>query len=176
MRKLAITLFMAAVFFVQFTARAAPGSVDLVLTDPNVSFTSATNISMRAVFRNIGETNLSVAGLVRSLSIVWDGTEYKRNPNRSILYNGPLWLGSESGFEYNFSISDNLISPEKLTFGRHTIAVRVMSSESNTLIVFIVPFRKRDPNVTSFQRTISRGQVVGSGYGGAGGGTNRGGF
>lgn len=165
-------LVLAGILFVQSTGQAANNYLELVLSEDRVSFTAGTNIEVDVVFRNIGETNLAVYSLLSGLSVVWDGKEYMRNTKRSILYQGPPWLGSEQGWHCRFLLADYSIPSERLVFGRHTVAVRDKSAESNTLTIFIEPVLKPNPNVKFGQTTTSDG----IGGGGSGGGGTRVGF
>jgi hypothetical protein len=137
MKTFAIILLLAAVLSITHTARAADSSLELVLSDDHVVFTTATNISMEMVFRNVGETNMSPYNLLMGLSVILDGKEYKRDPMRIAAYNGPEWFSPKSGWREYYLLSDFLIPPEALTSGRHKVALRDMSSESNTLTIFI---------------------------------------
>jgi hypothetical protein len=137
MKTLATILLLAAVLFMMETARASDNSLELVLIDERVVFATANNISMEMIFRNVGETNLSPAGLLVGLSIVIDGKEFKRHrvPSLNIL----LAFEPKNAWRTRFSFSDFLIPPEALTSGRHTIALRDMNSESNTQTIFVEP-------------------------------------
>jgi hypothetical protein len=134
------TIFvLAAVFFVTHTAQAADSSLELVLSDDHVVFTTATNISMEMIFRNVGETNMSPYSLLVGLSVVVDGKEYQRDPKRICCYNGVQWFQPKLGWRSRISFSDFLIPPEALASGRHTVTLRDVSSESNTQTIFIEP-------------------------------------
>jgi hypothetical protein len=117
-------------------ARAAHGPLELVLTNENSSFATATNISLEIVFRNVGSTNMSPFNLLMGLSVVWDGAQYKRDPKRVFSYNGPL-LQTGAGWRERFSLSEFLIPTERLVPGRHTIAVRDAGVESNALTISV---------------------------------------
>ena len=143
MKTFTTILLLAAVIFVKSTSPAAdvvqkaPSSLELVLIDDHVVFSTATNISMEMIFRNVGEEKMKPYDLLLGLSVVWDGKEYRRDPKRYITYNGSLEFGPKLGWRNRVSLSDFLIPPKVLTAGRHTVAVRDASSESNILTVFI---------------------------------------
>jgi len=139
MKTFATILLLATVLSVTHTAQAADSSLELVLSDDHVVFTTATNISMEMIFRNVGETNMSPYNLLVGLSVVLDGKEFQRDPKRYIAYNGVLWFQPKTGWRSHISLSDYLIPPEALTSGRHTVELRDASSESNTQTIFIEP-------------------------------------
>ena len=107
------------------------------MIDDHVVFSTATNISMEMIFRNVGEEKMKPYDLLLGLSVVWDGKEYGRDPKQFIAYNGLLEFGPKSGWRNRVSLSDFLIPPKLLTSGRHTVAVRDASAGSNTQTVFI---------------------------------------
>ncbi len=139
MKTFVTVLLLAAVLSITHTARAANSSLELVLSDDHVVFTTATNISMAMIFRNVGETNMEPYKLLVDLSVVLDGKAYQRDPKQSIFYNGVLWFQPKSGWVSHVSLSDYLIPPEALASGRHTVALRDAGSESNTQTIFIEP-------------------------------------
>ena len=136
-------LLLAAFIFVKSTSPAAdvvqkaPSSLELVLIDEHVVFSTATKISMEMIFRNVGEEKMKPYDLLLGLSVVWDGKEYGRDPKQFIAYNGSLEFGPKSGWRNRISLSEFLIPSRLLTSGRHTVAVRDASAESNTQTVFI---------------------------------------
>src|SRR6266704_6149771 len=115
----------------------SPGSLELVLIDDHVVFSTATNLSMEMIFRYVGEEKMKPYDLLLGLSVVWDGKEYGRDPKRYVAYNGLLEFGPKSGWRNRISLSEFLIPSRLLTSGRHTVAVRDASAESNILAVFI---------------------------------------
>jgi hypothetical protein len=119
--------------------RVSPSPLELVLSDDHVVFTTATNISMEMIFRNVGETNMSPYNLLVGLSVVLDGKEFQRDPKRFVAYNGVLFFQPKLGWRSRISFSDYLIPPEVLAFGRHKVAVRDAAAESNTQTIFIEP-------------------------------------
>jgi len=143
MKTFTTILNLATVIFVQSTSPAAdvvqkaPSSLELVLTDDHVVFSTATNISMEMIFRNVGEEKMKPYDLLLGLSVVWDGKEYGRDPRQYVAYNGLLEFGPKSGWRNRISLSAFLIPSRLLTSGRHTVAVRDASAESNILAVFI---------------------------------------
>jgi len=139
MKPFATILLLAAVLSIINAARAADSSLELVLSDDHVVFTTATNISMEMIFRNVGETNMNPYSLLVGLSVVVDGKEYQRDPKRVIFYNGVLFFQPKLGWRSRVSFSDFLIPPEALVSGRHMVALRDAGSESNTQTIFIEP-------------------------------------
>jgi hypothetical protein len=119
------------------TAHAADSSLELVLFDEHVTFTTATNISMEMAFRNVGETNLSPVGLLKGLLIVWDGKEYQIDWKRLPSFNILVDFQPKRGWRRTITLSDYLIPPERLAPGKHTLALRDAGAESNTLTFFI---------------------------------------
>ena len=138
MKPFATILLLVAVLSITRSARA-DSSLELVLSDDHVVFTTATNISMEMIFRNVGETNMNPYSLLVGLSVVVDGKEYQRDPKRVIFYNGVLFFQPKLGWRSRFSFSDFLIPPEALVSGRHTVALKDAGSESNTQTIFIEP-------------------------------------
>jgi len=143
MKTFTTILLLAAFSLVKSTSPAAdvvqkaPSSLELVLIDDHVVFSTATNISMELIFRNVGEEKMKPYDLLLGLSVVWDGKEYGRNPKQYVAYNGSLEFGPKSGWRNHISLSEFLIPSRLLTSGRHTVAVRDASAESNILAVFI---------------------------------------
>jgi hypothetical protein len=158
--KTSVTFLLLAVLSITHTARAADSalklvlgdhdsscfelktvdsSLELVLSDDHVVFTTATNISMEMIFRNVGETNMNPYDLLVGLSVVVDGKEYKRDPKQFVGYNGVLIFQPKHDWRVWVSFSEYLIPPEVLAFGRHTVALRDEGSESNTQTIFIEP-------------------------------------
>ena len=143
MKTFTTILLLAAFSLVKSTSPAAdvvqkaPSSLELVLIDDHVVFSTATNISMEMIFRNVGEEKMKPYDLLLGLSVVWDGKEYGRDPKQYVAYNGLLEFGPKSGWRNRISLSAFLIPSRLLTSGRHTVAVRDASAESNILAVFI---------------------------------------
>jgi hypothetical protein len=73
----------------------------------------------------------------RGLSVVWDDKEYKRDPKQIGVWNGPGEIIPKGAWRTRFSLSEYLVPAGVLTAGRHTIALKDASVESNTLTVFI---------------------------------------
>jgi hypothetical protein len=136
MKTFFIILLLAAVLSITHTARAADSSLELVLSDDHVVFTTATNISMEMIFRNVGETNMSRYALLADTLVVLDGKEFKRAP---FGYEGLRWCFPKSGWRDIFVFSEFRIPPEALTSGRHTVMLRDASTESNVQTIFIGP-------------------------------------
>lgn len=143
MKTFTTILLLAAFSVVKSTSPAAdvvqkaPGSLELVLIDDHVVFSTATNISMEMIFRNVGEEKMKPYDLLLGLSVVWDGKEYGRDPKQYVAYNGLLECGPKSGWRNRIALSEFLIPPKLLTPGRHTVAVRAGFAGSNTQTVFI---------------------------------------
>jgi hypothetical protein len=129
-------LILAAALFAHSAARAADNSLELVLSDDHVVFTTATNISMEMIFRNVGETNMDSYALLADTLIVLDGKEFKRAP---FAYEGRAYLRPKGSWQERFVFSEFRIPLEALTSGRHTVMLRNGSSESNTETIFIEP-------------------------------------
>jgi hypothetical protein len=91
----------------------------------------STNIAMEVTFRNVGKKEVWPVTYITSLTIVWDGKEYKQ----TLRYGG--WIGtalSSLGTERHFYfLSDFNIPPEARASGRHTVAVRDAYSELDAL-------------------------------------------
>jgi len=159
MKKFSAILLLAAAFSVRTTSSAAdvnppsPNPLELVLNcgehggnPPNDVFigsadfgkarNSSTNIAMQVTFRNVSDYSVFMPdNLFPNLSIVWDGKEYKQPEWHSAWSEIPL---EPKSCMFNYYLLSNFkIPPEALTYGRHTIAVREQSAESNTLTVFI---------------------------------------
>jgi hypothetical protein len=139
MKTFTTILVLAAVLSITHTTRAADSYLELVLSDDHVVFTTATNITMEMIFRNVGETNLSAPKLLLGLTVVLDGKEFKRAPMRMPSLNILLDFEPKKGWRSHISLSDFLIPPEALASGRHTVALRDTGSESNTQTIFIEP-------------------------------------
>lgn len=136
--KISMTILILIVaLFAKLPARAADNSLELVLCEEQVLFTTSTNISMAMIFRNVGATNLAPLKLLEGLSVVVDGKEYKRDPERIISYNGVQWFQPKRGWRNHISFSDYPIPSEALASGRHTVALREAASESNAQTIFI---------------------------------------
>lgn len=174
------TIFLLTVaLFVKFPAQAADAvhstsnSLELVLIDDCVVFTTVTNIPIAVIFRNVGETNFDARALLDGSSVVWDGKECIRDPNLSILYQGMQWLEPKSGWRTAIYLSRYLVPTDRLTPGRHTVALRYEQAESNTLTIFIGQREMTNSNVTQGSMRIQtpNGSSVISG-GGGGGGSN----
>src|SRR5881394_1153208 len=143
MKTFTTILLLAAFIFLKSTSPAAdvvqkaPSSLELVLIDDHVVFSTTTNTSMELIFRNVGEGKMKPYELLLGLSVVWDGEEHKRDPKHTGPWNGPWEITPKTAWRNRISLSDFLIPPKLLTSGRHTVAVRDASSESNILAVFI---------------------------------------
>jgi hypothetical protein len=129
-------IILAVALFAHLAARAADSSLELVLSDNHVVFTTATNISMEMIFRNVGETNMSRYALLADTLVVLDGKEFKRAP---FGYEGLRWCFPKSGWRESFVFSEFRIPLEALTSGRHTVMLRDASTESNVQTIFIEP-------------------------------------
>jgi len=139
MKTVATIFLLATVLSMMETARAGDNSLELILMDERVVFATATNISMEMIFRNVGETDLSPAGLLAGRSIVLDGKEFKTDPKGGRSLNILLAFQPKSAWRTHISFSEFLIPAEALTPGRHSIALRDMNAESNPLTIFIEP-------------------------------------
>src|SRR6266699_1873157 len=143
MKTFTTILLLAAFSLVKSTSPAAdvvqkaPSSLELVLIDDHVLLSTATNLSMELIFRNVGEEKMKPYDLLLALSVVWDGEEYKRDSKHIGPWNGPWEITPKTAWRNRISLSDFLIPSRLLTSGRHTVAVRDASAESNILAVFI---------------------------------------
>src|SRR6266487_7050664 len=96
MKTFTTILLLAAFSLVKSTSPAAdvvqkaPSSLELVLIDDHVVFSTATNISMELIFRNVGEEKMKPYDLLLGLSVVWDGKQYGRDPKQYVAYNARL--------------------------------------------------------------------------------------
>jgi len=130
MKTFTTILLLASFIFFKSTSPAAdvvqkaPSSLELVLIDEHVVFSTATKISMEMIFRNVGEEKMKPYDLLLGLSVVWDGGEYKRDPRHIGPWNGPWEITPKTAWRNRISLSDSLIPPKLLTSGRHTVAVR----------------------------------------------------
>ena len=113
--------------------RRAPAPYEIVLEGDKVVFENAETISSQIVVRDLGVKKMIAPYLYWGLSIVWDGKEYKRDPKRIGNWNGPMEIIPKTAWRTGFSLSEYLVPVEALTAGRHTIALRDASSESNAL-------------------------------------------
>ena len=138
MKTFATILFLFAVLFITHKAHAADNSLELVLCEDQVVFTTATNISMQMLFRNVGETNMDYIDLLADTLVVLDGKEFKRAP---FDYQGTAWLTPKRGWggHCRFVFSEFRIPLEALTSGPHTVMLRNASSKSNVQTIFIEP-------------------------------------
>ena len=119
MKSFTTILLLATVLSHRECRSARAGSrLELVLCDDHVVFATATNISMEMIFRNVGETNLSPVGLLKGLSVVLDGKEFKRDWKRLPSFNILLDFQPHYGWRSRISLSDFLIPPEALASGR----------------------------------------------------------
>jgi len=139
MKPFATILLLAVILSVTQVVQAANSSLELVLCDEHVVFNASTNISMDMICRNVGETNLNPAELLTDLTVVLDGKEFKRDLRRTPSLNILLSFEPKRGWRRSISLSDFHIPPEALASGRHTVALRVLGSESNTQTIFIEP-------------------------------------
>ncbi len=95
MKTFTAILLLAAFSLVKSTSPAAdvvqkaPSSLELVLIDDHVLLSTATNLSMELIFRNVGEEKMKPYDLLLALSVVWDGEEYKRDSKHIGPWNGP---------------------------------------------------------------------------------------
>jgi hypothetical protein len=143
MKTFTTIILLGAVFLVKSTLSAAdalgesPNPLKLVLIDDHAGSNTATNISVKIIYQNIGTTNLYAPGLVYGLSAVWDGKEYKRDPKWIVVFTGVSEFQPGANWQDSLSLSGFLIPAAALTSGKHTLAVRDASAESNTLIVSI---------------------------------------
>ena len=136
MKTFTTILLLTAFLSITHSARAADSSLELVLSDDHVVFTTITNISMDMVYRNVGETNINAYALLSGLSVVIDGKEFKRE---SISYSGFKFFNPKTAWPVHISLSEFLIPTKTLVAGRHTVALRDAEAESNTQTIFIEP-------------------------------------
>jgi len=136
MKTFTAILFLTAVLSITHTAQATDGTqtssspVELVL-NCNVSFDAAADVKMNLIYRNIGVTNyLDPMALTASQTIIWDGKDYKKDLS---WYGGPSKLYPLQGMTVGVRLLDYPIPGEVLTSGRHSIALKVALTESNTV-------------------------------------------
>ncbi len=108
----------------------------MVLVGEHVVFDKAESVTSQVIVRNLGVKKLIAPELYWVLSVVWDGKEYKRDPNKRA-WNGPWEIIPKTAWRTGFSLSEYLVPADLLTAGRHTIALNDAFAESNTLTVFI---------------------------------------
>jgi hypothetical protein len=132
-------LFLAAFCTVSAQTNSTPANpvqtssspLELVL-NCKVSFDTPADLKMDLIYRNIGVTNyLDPIALKWSQTIIWDGKDYKMGG--LMAYAGPRKLSPLQGMTVGLQLSDYPIPSEALTNGRHTVAVKVSLTKSNTL-------------------------------------------
>jgi len=117
------------------TPKDAP--YEIVLDGEHVVFDKAESVSIQITVRNLGTKKLFMPDLYWGLSVVWDGKAYKRNPNYIGPWNGIAELIPKGSWRSTFSLSEYLVPVDLLTVGRHTIALKNASAESNTQTIFL---------------------------------------
>src|ERR1044071_7037253 len=112
---------------------------EIVLDGEHIEFDKPESVWLPITVRNLGTKKLFVPDLYWGLSVVWDGTAYKRNPAYMGSWNGlaDLYPFPKGFWRSGFSLSEYLVPMDLLTAGRHTIALRDASAESNTQTIFV---------------------------------------
>jgi len=113
-----------------------PAPYEIVLDGDNVEFNKDETVSSQIVIRDLGVKKMIAPDLYWGLSVVWDGKEYWPDRKRRA-WNGPWEIAPKTAWRTGCSLSEYLVPTEVLTAGRHTIALKDASAESNTLTVFI---------------------------------------
>lgn len=156
MKTFATILLLAAGIFVNSSAqttnslRASPGSLEIVLNLQKafaygtktdfynvVAFSATTNITLEVTFRNVGEVNMERPDLLFGLTVIWDGKEYKGTQMPHLGFDGDPNFDPKTAWRVGFPMSHYDIPPEALASGRHTVAVKDASVESNILTIYI---------------------------------------
>ena len=129
-------LLLAAVLSITRAAQAtnavqtSSSPLELVL-NCDVSFDTAADVKVDIIYRNIGLTNyLDSMALEASRTVIWDGKDYEKH---GFAYAGPMKLCPLQSMTVGFHLSGYPIPSAALTPGRHSVAVKVTLSESNTL-------------------------------------------
>ena len=133
---IAFILLLALAMSGDATGASAP--YEIVLEGETVVFDKAETVSCRMVIRDLGVKKVIAPDLYWGLSVVWDGKEYKRDPNKRA-WNGPWEIIPKTAWGTGFSLSEYLVPTEVLTAEPHTVALKDAFAESNTLTVFIEP-------------------------------------
>ena len=153
MKTFVTILIFVAVHFLKSTSLAAdavrvsPSPIELVMNCGNKfendgfyasvvfgdAHRSPTNMAIEVTFRNVGEKSVWPHTPIDSLSIVWDGKEYKQTLHSSPRSETPI--ESQSTGRHYYFLSDFNITPEALATGRHTVAVRTTFQEKSTFTV-----------------------------------------
>jgi hypothetical protein len=135
--KVFVTILILAAFLSITRAAQATNAVQtsssplkLILNcDP--SFDTAADVKMDLIYRNTGVTNyLDAMALAASRTVVWDGKDYEKH---GFAYAGPMQLCPLQSMTIGFHLSGYSIPSAALASGRHSVAVKVTLSESNTL-------------------------------------------
>ena len=128
---------------------------EIVLDDEHIVFDKAESVSVQITIRNLETKKLFVPDLYWGLSVVWDGKAYKRNPEYMRAWNGPadLYPFPKGLWRSMFSLSEYLVPVDLLTAGRHTIALKDASAESNTQTIFIEKASADQPARETHEKT-----------------------
>lgn len=110
---------------------------EIVLVADLIAFNTPDSVSIQYTLRNVGMTKLFVPDIVWEWSLVWDGKACKRNPQYTRPWNGPAELIPKGSYRSILSLSNYLVPAKLLTPGRHTIALKHASTQSNTQTIFI---------------------------------------
>jgi hypothetical protein len=127
-------LLLTVVLSITQMAQAADSSLELVVSDSQVAFYNATNISMGVDFRNVGETKLQVVPIPPH--IIFDGKEFNHVP---FIYDGVASLSPKTGVHNTVIFKDYDFPTTILTPGKHTVSLKYGDAVSNQLTIFIEP-------------------------------------
>jgi|ERR1019366_10345812 hypothetical protein len=120
----------------EFSVQSVGKSLEVVLCDDKVAFTTLTNVELPFILRNVGETRMKGLGLISRLSVVWDGKDYRPNGKRLIGYFGTGEIFPENCIRTSIDLWA-YVPEEKLKPGKHTVSLKVADAASNQLTVFI---------------------------------------
>jgi len=110
---------------------------EIVLNAEHIAFNTPESVSIQYSIRNLAATKLPVPEIVWGSALVWDGKACKRNPTHNVSWNGIAEIFPKGYWCSVFSLDDYLVPANLLTPGRHTIALKHASTESNTQTIFI---------------------------------------
>lgn len=130
-------LLLPLMFALSGAERKSPVPYEIVLEGEKVRFENAEPVSSQIVIRDLGVKKMIAPDLYWGLSVVWDGKEHKRDPKHVGHWNGPWEIIPRTAWRTGFSLSEYLVPAQALTAGRHTIALKDASAQSNTLTVFV---------------------------------------
>ncbi len=134
---LVVLLLLPMSFAVSGATDKSAVAYEIVLEGDKVVFDNAETVSSQIVIRDLGVKKMIAPELYWGLSVVWDDKEYKRDPKHTSSWNGPGEIIPKTAWRTGVSLSEYLVPAQALTAGRHTLALKSASGESNTLTVFI---------------------------------------